>query len=208
MQLRSVLLAAVGLGLAICPAWGTSLYGPARFDLSGGWAFPADERLSEGWEPGLTASLGFRSHVAPNVMGGIEVAYFRHPIDSDFFEQRVPGLSLDGGDAHLIALTTQTEVFLVREEGGAKHSIRPFLGAGFGFYILRISEFTATGAPASFDLSLDDEYAFGMHGGAGVIFEAGSWGIRLDGRYHHVFLPGKNIGDVPIRLGLVFGRPG
>jgi opacity protein-like surface antigen len=190
--------------IAAWPAWSSTLYGPTDYMLAGGWSWPVEGRFADGWDPGWTVAAGFRSQVAPNVRGGVDLSYSVFGLDTAYFSAAPPA-PVDGGDAGVFSLTTETDVFLRREEGGARYTLRPFLNAGLGYYHVAIDT-KNSGNIEPFDPAQYDGHAFGLHGGAGLLWSLGSVELRIDAVYRHLFVGGDDIGYVPVRLGLVFGH--
>lgn len=173
-------------------ARGATFYGPTEFWLGGGAAFPVGD-FADGWDPGFALAGGLRSKVGPNVMGGLQVAYLGHP-----------GL-LGVGDAGILAVTSETDLYLRREQVHPDASFRPFLNVGLGYYHIFRQD------PEAFDLVEDEtpprEFegdAFGLHGGVGVEVGRRRTRLRFDATYHHIFRGGDDIGDVPVRACLIF----
>lgn len=79
---------------------------------------------------------------------------------------------------------------------------RPYLIGGAGVY-----NFKATGSSTvSGNVSTDNSTTkFGLNGGAGFDFKAGSAGLFIEGRFHDVFSSGSDLQFIPITLGVRFG---
>jgi hypothetical protein len=51
----------------------------------------------------------------------------------------------------------------------------------------------------------NSETKFGLNGGAGFDFKAGSAGLFVEGRFHNVFFPGSDLNFIPITVGVRLG---
>jgi hypothetical protein len=85
-----------------------------------------------------------------------------------------------------------------RFQNSPETKIRPYLIAGLGLYN---SKFTGDDVPDD----LGSETDFGINGGAGFDFQAGSLGLFIEGRFHNVFVEDESTNFIPISLGVRFG---
>jgi hypothetical protein len=74
---------------------------------------------------------------------------------------------------------------------------RPYLIGGAGVYNLDTKGDDALGGGS--------ETKFGLNGGAGFDFKAGSAGVFVEGRFHNVFTEGENTNFIPFTVGVRFG---
>lgn len=173
------------------------------FNVSGGWSWPAEGDFADGWNSGFTLAGGFGRTVHPHLHHGIEFGYGWHGLDAGYFKSLAPTLDLTGGDAGIFVFTTQTDLIF----GSPDRFRRPFLNFGLGVYNIAVNDvFVRGGSFGSFQPEALDSTGFGIHVGGGVLAERRRFGVRIDAAYHHIFLSGRNVGYVPVRLGLVF-RP-
>ena len=78
---------------------------------------------------------------------------------------------------------------------------RPYLIGGVGVYNL---DAKGDDVPST----VESTTKFGINGGAGFNFSAGSAGLFLEGRFHNVFTEGSNTNFIPITVGVRFGGHG
>jgi hypothetical protein len=79
--------------------------------------------------------------------------------------------------------------------------IRPYIIAGGGYYNSKVTQGTST-----FDVGSEGD--LGINGGLGINFVAGSLGLFLEGRAHHVFTDNASSTFIPVSLGVRFGGAG
>jgi hypothetical protein len=174
----------------------STFYGPTEAWIAGGAAFTSGGDFAVTWNDGFVVAAGVRRRVAPNVTGGIQLGYFRHPASD------APGSESDAG---IFAVTTETDVFLNREQGGGVSTLRPFINAGLGYYYVFVEDVQSNLlAPGSIQPEEFETHAFGVHGGGGIEIGKGSIGFRLDAAYHLIFRGGDDIGDIPVRACILF----
>jgi hypothetical protein len=83
-------------------------------------------------------------------------------------------------------------------KSSAESKFRPYLIAGVGVYNSKFKPDADIEGP-------DGTTDFGINGGAGFNFTAGSVGLFLEGRFHNVFNEGSDTNYIPITLGVRFG---
>jgi hypothetical protein len=76
--------------------------------------------------------------------------------------------------------------------------IRPYIIGGVGLYNLKATGDGVVGDPGS-------DTDFGINGGAGFDFVAGSVGLFVEGRFHNVFTEGESTNFIPITVGVRLG---
>jgi hypothetical protein len=80
--------------------------------------------------------------------------------------------------------------------------VRPYLIGGAGVYNFKTTGSSDVGTVISTDNSTTK---FGVNGGAGFDFKAGSAGLFVEGRFHNIFTSGKDVKFIPITVGVRFG---
>lgn len=81
---------------------------------------------------------------------------------------------------------------------------RPYLIGGVGIYNFKVVSGTDVAGPGAGNIG-NTNTDFGLNGGAGFDFKAGSVGLFLEGRFHDVFNSGANTKFIPITLGIRLG---
>src|SRR5262245_51359721 len=203
MRARVALGVAAIVGGVAAPALGQMQGIPRDILVSAGWSWPTEGPLLDGWSPGFTLAGSFRGPTGPNIQSGAEVGYSWFGLDEAAFRDDFPGISVTGGDAGMLSITSETDLLL----GQPAKPVRPFINAGLGFYYSFVDDATVTGGPGRDVVNLYDTGYFGIHGGLGIVIHRGKVGFRIDATYHHLFTGGDDIGYVPIRGGFVFSMP-
>lgn len=81
--------------------------------------------------------------------------------------------------------------------------VRPYVIGGVGYYnVARSIEFTVNGREQTIEPG--SQSAFGVNGGVGVSFPLLVVSGFAEARYHNVFLPGRDVSMVPLRVGVRF----
>ncbi|MFL5492757.1 MAG: hypothetical protein ACJ8DC_00080 [Gemmatimonadales bacterium] len=117
-------------------------------------------------------------------------------VDGEY--QQFPFDGFSGHERFLIGTGDVVYKFKVSENS----TVRPYLIGGGGVY-----NFKGTGSSTlsgNFSTS-GSTTKFGINGGAGLDFKAGSAGLFVEGRFHDVFTAGKDETFVPITVGLRLG---
>jgi opacity protein-like surface antigen len=117
-------------------------------------------------------------------------------VDGEY--QQFPFDRFSGHERFLIGTGDLVYQFKVSENS----TVRPYLIGGGGVY-----NFKGTGSSTlsgNFSTS-GSTTKFGINGGAGLDFKAGSAGLFVEGRIHDVFTSGKDETFVPITVGLRVG---
>ena len=83
-------------------------------------------------------------------------------------------------------------------------SFRPYLIGGAGVYNLKLVSGTDVAGPGVGNVG-NTSTDFGLNGGAGFDFKAGSIGLFIEGRFHNVFSDGPNLKFIPITAGIRLG---
>jgi opacity protein-like surface antigen len=158
-----------------------------QFGLGGGANIPLGD-FSDAAKTGFhgMALVGFQPATLPI---GIQVdgSYNRLGTEADFGDFQILNGNLNG-----------VYTFKTAEES----KFRPYLIAGVGVYNSKLKT----------DIEGDDEESstdFGINGGAGFNFTAGSVGLFVEGRFHNIFV--SNFSDtnyIPITVGVRFGGGG
>jgi hypothetical protein len=157
-----------------------------EFSLGGGIGVPLgtfDDAAKMGWH-GL-AGLSFVPNGWPV---GIQ-------IDGQYQQYKLDGTT-SLKDRFLIGTGNLVYKFKSSEES----KFRPYLIGGGGVYNLKV-----TGSSTPGTVIQGGTTKFGVNGGAGFDFKAGSVGLFLEGRFHDVFTPGANVKFIPITLGIRLG---
>jgi hypothetical protein len=117
-------------------------------------------------------------------------------VDGEY--QQFPFDGFSGHERFLIGTGDLVYKFTTSENS----TVRPYLIGGGGVY-----NFKGTGSSTvSGNLSTTRSTTkFGINGGAGIDFKAGSAGLFVEGRFHDVFTSGKDDTFVPITVGIRFG---
>jgi len=164
----------------------------AEVSLGGGLGIPLsnfDDIAKLGWH-GLAAV----SFVPTGSPVGIQIdgQYQQFKLDEGVFGRS------DLKDRFIIGTANAVFKFNTSETS----TVRPYLIGGAGVY-----NFKTTGADDLSGLLQTDNSTtkFGINGGAGFDFKAGSAGLFVEGRFHNVFRSGKDYNFIPITVGFRFG---
>jgi hypothetical protein len=164
----------------------------AEFSLGGGLGIPLsnfDDIAKLGWH-GLAAV----SFVPTGSPVGIQVDGQFHQFNLD---QNVVGVS---GLKDRLIFGTGDAVFKFKTS--EQSAVRPYLIGGVGVYNLKTTGSDNVGTVISTNNSVTK---FGINGGAGFDFKAGSAGLFVEGRFHDIFTSGKDVNFIPITVGIRFG---
>ena len=187
-------LRSVALGAALMAAVGAApaMAQTAKFSVGGGLTLPLGDfgdASSTGWH-GM-AAVGFQPANLP-VGFQLDGMYQRFGVEGapDNFD----------GHTQIIQGTANVVYTFTTAESSQFH---PYLIGGVGLYNAK---------PTGDDLTalIGDESStdFGINGGAGFDFQAGSVGLFLEGRFHNVFSDGSDGTFIPITVGVRFGGGG
>jgi hypothetical protein len=181
--LKGVFPLALVLGLGAAPLHAQG----AEFSLGGGIANPLgnfNDGAKLGWM-GLAAI----SFVPTGSPVGIQIdgQYQQYPFEF-------------GGGHERMLIGTGNVVYKFKTSEESK--FRPYLIGGGGVYNLKATGSNTVGGNFS---TTGSTTKFGVNGGAGFDFKAGSVGLFLEGRFHNVFLSGQDFNFIPITLGIRFG---
>ena len=175
------------IGLALLANASPAKAQGVEFSLGGGISNPLgtfNDATKLGWN-GLAAV----SFVPTGWPVGIQV-------DGEY--QQFPFDGFSGHERFLIGTGNLVYKFNTSENS----AVRPYLIGGGGVY-----NFKGTGSSTvsgNFSTS-GSTTKFGINGGAGIDFKAGSAGLFVEGRFHDVFTSGKDETFFPITVGLRFG---
>lgn len=182
--------------------------------ISGGASFPTQpNRVSDNWNTGYALSGGLFWRAAPTLSLGVEVGYYRHPLNTDAFQamfrDAYPDVSVSGHQLWIMPLSAVGELDLLR--WGV---VKPFLRAGFGVYTFGITPLEASGPgaeevrnqvaadPRTQDL---DGTVFGTLIGFGVHTPITPMlTLIVDATYHVANTTGEATHFIPVRVGLRF----
>jgi Outer membrane protein beta-barrel domain len=164
----------------------------AEFSLGGGLGIPLsnfDDIAKLGWH-GLAAV----SFVPTGSPVGIQIdgQYHQFKLDNDVVG---PGSLKDR-----FIFGTADAVFKFKT--AETSPVRPYLIGGAGVYNFKTTGSSDVGTVISTDNSTTK---FGVNGGAGFDFKAGSAGLFVEGRFHNIFTSGKDVKFIPITVGIRFG---
>jgi opacity protein-like surface antigen len=164
----------------------------AEFSLGGGLGIPLsnfDDIAKLGWH-GLAAV----SFVPTGSPVGIQIdgQYHQFKLDNDVVG---PGSLKDR-----FVFGTANAVFKFKT--AETSPVRPYLIGGAGVYNFKTTGSSDVGTVLDTDNSTTK---FGINGGAGFDFKAGSAGLFVEGRFHNIFTSGKDIEFIPITVGIRFG---
>jgi hypothetical protein len=164
----------------------------AEFSLGGGLGIPLsnfDDVAKLGWH-GLAAV----SFVPTGSPVGIQIdgQYHQFKLDNDVVG---PGSLKDR-----FIFGTANAVFKFKTSETSP--VRPYLIGGAGVYNFKTTGSSDVGNVLDTDNSTTK---FGINGGAGFDFKAGSAGLFVEGRFHNIFTSGKDIEFIPITVGIRFG---
>ena len=195
--MKRLLTAAAVLGITVIASGSLAAQevvsrSPIQFGVMGGATIPvsdAKDFLKTGWNAGALLNFGFaNSPVALRIDGSWNQMNYK-----DFSDVKL----------RLIDATADA-VFSF----GTKSPAQFYLIGGAGVY-----NFKTTGSDNNFDFSSGSTTKFGLNGGVGVKFTAGSVAPFIEARYHYVFSGDSfNNGSsnnpkfqmIPISVGLTF----
>ena len=152
---------------------------------------------------GLSSPLGTLNDATKlgwNGLAAISVVPTGSPvgIQVDGQYQQFPFDGFSGHERFLIGTGNLVYAFSTSENS----RVRPYLIGGGGVYnFKRTGSSTVSG---NFSTS-GSTTKFGINGGAGIDFKAGSAGLFVEGRFHDVFTSGKDDTFFPITVGLRLG---
>lgn len=164
----------------------------AEFSLGGGLGIPLsnfDDIAKLGWH-GLAAV----SFVPTGSPVGIQIdgQYHQFKLDNDVVG---PGSLKDR-----FIFGTADAVFKFKT--AETSPVRPYLIGGVGVYNFKTTGSSDVGTIIDTDNSTTK---FGINGGAGFDFKAGSAGLFVEGRFHNIFTSGSDVNFIPITVGVRFG---
>jgi Outer membrane protein beta-barrel domain len=177
VALGAVLMASIGAAPAVAQG--------AKFSVGGGLTLPLGD-LGDG------TSTGFHGLAAV----GFQPANFPVGIQIDGMYNRF-GLADDVDGSFRIIQGTANAVYRFTTSEDTK--IRPYIIGGVGLYNGKVS---GDDIPDEFETSESD---FGINGGAGFDFVAGSLSLFVEGRFHNVFTEGNSSNFIPITVGVRLG---
>jgi hypothetical protein len=187
--MRAMRSAVVGAALmALAGAMPAMAQGGAKFSVGGGLTLPLGDfgdAANTGWH-GLAAV----SFVPNNFPVGIQIdgMYQRFGLDDGGFF---------GDDANF-RLIQGTANAVYKFQTSEETKIRPYLIGGVGLYNGKVGGDNIIGDPES-------ETDFGINGGAGFDFAAGSVSLFVEGRFHNIFTEGESTNLIPITVGIRLG---
>jgi hypothetical protein len=185
--MRNYVKAGAVIGLALLGSASPAKAQGVEFSLGGGISNPLgilNDATKLGWN-GLAAL----SVVPTGWPVGIQV-------DGEYQQFQHDGFS--GHERFLIGTGNLVYKFKTSEES----TVRPYLIAGGGVYNIKSTSSSTVSGNVSTSGSITK---FGINGGAGFDFKAGSVGLFVEGRFHDVFTSGKDATFIPITVGLRFG---
>ena len=156
----------------------------AEFSLGGSVGIPLgnfDDAFKIGWH-----GLGAVSYVAPTIPVGFQVdgnyAQFSDESSLDIKDQIIFG----------------TGNVVYKFKSSPETRFRPYIIGGGGVYNIK---------PKGSDVpsGTGSTTKFGLNGGAGFDFKAGTAGLFIEGRFHDIFTPGSDIQFIPITVGVRLG---
>jgi hypothetical protein len=177
VMLGAALMATVGAAPAVAQG--------AKFSLGGGLTMPLGD-LGDGTGTGFHG-LAAVSFAPANFPVGIQIdaMYNRFGLEND----------VDGNLRILQGTANAVYRFTTSEDS----KIRPYIIGGVGLYNGKVA---GDDIPDEFEESESD---FGINGGAGFDFVAGSVGLFVEGRFHNVFTEGESSNFIPITVGIRLG---
>jgi hypothetical protein len=196
--MKRILTAAAVLGFTVLASGSVAAqqasHSPIQFGVMGGATVPvsdANDFLKTGWNAGALLNFGFAN-------GPVALR-----VDGSWNQLNYKCDGCDGVKLRLIDATADA-VFSF----GSKSPAQFYLIGGAGVY-----NFKNTGSNDNFDFSNGSTTKFGLNGGVGVKFTAGSVAPFIEARYHYVF-SGDNFNNgsnnnpkfqmIPISVGLTF----
>ena len=179
MRVPRVLIA---LALGMIPGAGSARAQGAEFSLGGGLGLPLsdfNDLAKLGWH-GLAAV----SFVPTGWPVGVQVdgQYHQFKLDEDV---------VAGDLKQRFLLGTANVVYKFKTSETS--TVRPYLIAGGGVYNNKVTDQDGS------------DTKFGINGGAGFDFKAGSIGAFVEGRFHNVFFEGSDLNFIPITVGIRLG---
>ena len=182
---KSVAALALGLlvGAPVAHAQG------AEFSLGGGATLPLSTF-------GDVAKTGFHGLVAVS----FAPSSFPLGIQIDGMYQRLKNEDFIPGDRSSQIIQGTGNV-IYKFKSSEDSQFRPYLIGGVGIYNFKAVGGDDVSPPGEGNTSTD----FGLNGGAGFDFKAGSIGLFLEGRFHNVFSGGEDAKFIPITLGIRLG---
>jgi opacity protein-like surface antigen len=190
--MRSVSRAVAGVLVIMALSASAARAQGAEVSLGGGLGVPLsdfDDVAKLGWH-GLAAV----SFVPTGSPVGIQIdgQYHQFKLDEDVFARD------DLKDRFIFGTANAVFKFKTSETS----PVRPYILGGVGVY-----NFKTTGADDVGDVLGTDNSTtkFGINGGAGFDFKAGSAGLFVEGRFHNIFTSGSDINFIPITVGIRFG---
>jgi len=165
----------------------------AEFSLGGGLGVPLsdfDDVAKLGWH-----GLAGVSFIPTGWPVGIQIdgQYHQFKLDNDVVG---PGSLKD-------RLIFGTANIVYKFKTSEESRFRPYLIGGGGVYNLKTTGSSDIGSVIDTDNS---ETKFGLNGGAGFDFKAGSVGLFIEGRFHDVFFSDTpDLQFIPITIGVRFG---
>jgi opacity protein-like surface antigen len=177
-------VAAVTLGLLCVPA----LQAQGVFSLGGGIGIPMgnfNNAVKLGWH----GVAGF-SFVPTNSPVGVK-------IDGQYHQ-----FKFDGQSSLKERMIFGTVNAVYKFQTSPESAIHPYLIGGGGVYNLKA---TGSADPGTVVSTTGSTTKFGLNGGVGLEFTAGSAGLFIEDRYHHVFTSGSSTSFMPISIGVRFG---
>jgi len=187
MRVVSKSVAALALGILVgAPAAHAQ---GAEFSLGGGATVPLSDF-------GDFAKTGFHGLVAVS----FAPSSFPLGIQIDGMYQRLKNEDFVTGDRSSQILQG-TGNLIYKFKSSEESKFRPYLIGGAGIYNFKQVSGDDVAGPDEGNTGTD----FGLNGGAGFDFKAGSIGLFLEGRFHNVFSSGPNIRFIPITLGIRLG---
>ena len=185
---KSVAILAIGVlvGAPAAQAQG------AEFSLGGGATLPLSTF-------GDFAKTGFNGMVAVS----FAPSSFPLGIQIDGMYQRLKNEDvIPGGRSSQILQGTGNLIYKFKTS--EESTFRPYLIGGVGIYNFKqVSGDDVAGPGVGNTGSTGTD--FGLNGGAGFDFKAGSIGLFLEGRFHNVFTSGEDTKFIPLTLGIRLG---
>ncbi len=164
----------------------------AEFSLGGGASIPLSTF-------GDFAKTGFNGMVAVS----FAPSSFPLGIQIDGMYQRLKNEDIiPGGRSSQILQGTGNLIYKFKTS--EESTFRPYLIGGAGIYNFKqVSGDDVAGPGVGNTGSTGTD--FGLNGGAGFDFKAGSIGLFLEGRFHNVFSDGEDVKFIPITVGIRLG---
>ncbi len=190
MRVVSKSVAALALGMLV-GASAARAQG-AEFSLGGGASIPLSTF-------GDFAKTGFNGMVAVS----FAPSSFPLGIQIDGMYQRLKNEDIiPGGRSSQILQGTGNLIYKFKTS--EESTFRPYLIGGAGIYNFKqVSGDDVAGPGVGNTGSTGTD--FGLNGGAGFDFKAGSIGLFLEGRFHNVFTDGEDVKFIPLTVGIRLG---